>query len=59
MDSKEVNMVIIKENYHMVVGMSFPKQIHKELNKLVEFCIKHVYQEANKCWLFGKVKGES
>lgn len=42
-NSKEVNDAITKDNYHMGISMILLRQIHKELNKLVEFKIKHVF----------------
>lgn len=38
---------ITNDNYHMGIGTSLLRQIHKEMNKLVEFCIKHVFQEVD------------
>lgn len=42
-NSKEVHEAITKDNYHMGISMNLLRQIHKELNKLVEFQINHVF----------------
>lgn len=42
-NSKEAHKAITKKNYHMGISMNLLRQIHKDLNKLVEFQIKLVF----------------
>lgn len=49
-DSKEIYKAILMKNYHMVTIMSLLEEIHKELTKIGEVRINHVFfMEANKC----------